>query len=72
MRTTGPVLPALTAGQMRGGGLVAARHLAYRGIDVQVVLARDNPRVPAVDRQLDILHRMDVRILAEPRPHEGE
>ncbi|MFW6204197.1 MAG: NAD(P)H-hydrate epimerase [Actinomycetota bacterium] len=119
MRTTGPVLPALTADQMReidrimidelhidliqmmenagrsladlaqrryapanavvlagpggngGGGLVAARHLANRGIDVQVVLARDTPRVPAVDRQLDILHRMDVPILAQP-PHHTE
>lgn len=119
MRTTGPVLPALTADQMRevdrlmldelhidlmqmmenagrnladlaqrryaptdvvvlagpggngGGGLVAARHLANRGVQVRVVLASDNPRVAATERQLDILRRMDVQTLAEP-PYDAD
>lgn len=117
MRTTGPVLPALTADQMRevdrvmldeqhidliqmmenagrnladlaqhryapanvvvlagpggngGGGLVAARHLANRGAQVHVVIANDNQRVPATERQLDILRRMDIPTLVEPPQH---
>ena len=53
-----------------GGGLVAARHLVNRGISVRVVLATDDPHLaPASLRQLDILRRMDVPILAEPPDH---
>jgi NAD(P)H-hydrate epimerase len=48
-----------------GGGLVAARHLANRGVGVRVVLAGDR-RTPATERQLDIIQRMDVPTLAEP------
>jgi NAD(P)H-hydrate epimerase len=53
-----------------GGGLVAARHLANRGVSVRVVLATDDPHLaPATFRQLDILRRIDVPILAEPPDH---
>jgi len=117
MHHTGPLLPALTADQMRevdrvmvdelhigliqmmenagrnladlaqhrylpaevvvlagpggngGGGLVAARHLANRGVQVRVVLAGEDSQVPAAQRQLDILRRMDVPISAEPPDH---
>lgn len=48
-----------------GGGLVAARHLANRGLAIRVVLTGDR-RIPATERQLDILHRMGVATLAEP------
>jgi NAD(P)H-hydrate epimerase len=44
-----------------GGGLVAARHLANRGVDVAVALshaAQDMTRVPA--HQLDIVSRMGI------------
>jgi NAD(P)H-hydrate epimerase len=44
-----------------GGGLVAARHLSNRGVQVGVVLAALPDRLGAVPRhQLDILTRMDV------------
>lgn len=52
-----------------GGGLVAARHLANRGVQVRVVLASEDPKLPAVKRQLDILRRMDVPLSAEPPDH---
>ena len=52
-----------------GGGLVAARHLANRGVQVRVVLAGEDSQVPAAQRQLDILRRMDVPISAEPPDH---
>lgn len=50
-----------------GGGLVAARHLANRGVDVEVVLsaARAMSEVPA--DQLEILRRMGVPVATEPR-----
>jgi NAD(P)H-hydrate epimerase len=50
-----------------GGGLVAARHLANRGVDVHVVLAADDPRFASASRrQLDIIRRMDLPIAADP------
>jgi NAD(P)H-hydrate epimerase len=50
-----------------GGGLVAARHLANRGVDVQVVLAADDPQFGSASRrQLDIIRRMDVPVAADP------
>ncbi|HEX6327236.1 MAG TPA: NAD(P)H-hydrate epimerase [Jiangellaceae bacterium] len=52
-----------------GGGLVAARHLANRGVQVRVVLASGDPQVPAAKQQLDILRRIDVPITAEPPGH---
>ena len=51
-----------------GGGLVAARHLANRGVDVAVTLGTatdDTAGVPA--HQLDILHRMGVAMPTDPR-----
>jgi len=50
-----------------GGGLVAARHLANRGVRVGVTLGEDRSRVGDVPRhQLSILERMDVPIHPEP------
>ena len=52
-----------------GGGLVAARHLANRGIDVTVTPARpveDFAEVPA--HQASILSRMGVPFNADPQP----
>jgi NAD(P)H-hydrate epimerase len=50
-----------------GGGLVAARHLHNRGVDVSVVLA-----VPvaggAPHHQLEIVRQLGVRIVAKPLP----
>ena len=50
-----------------GGGLVAARHLANRGVAVHVVLADDPSRLGDVPRhQLSILDVMGVRVDREP------
>jgi NAD(P)H-hydrate epimerase len=51
-----------------GGGLVAARHLANRGCQVQVVLSEPDrlTRVPA--HQADILTRMGVTMVGRPAP----
>jgi NAD(P)H-hydrate epimerase len=50
-----------------GGGLVAARHLANRGVAVTVTLARaENELAPVTLQQLDILRRMDVPITSDP------
>lgn len=52
-----------------GGGLVAARHLANRGVPVEVTLARsaqDLTPVPA--HQLDILTCMGITVTDQPRP----
>ncbi|MDQ2873749.1 MAG: NAD(P)H-hydrate epimerase [Actinomycetota bacterium] len=52
-----------------GGGLVAARHLANRGVTVEVSLAgaaRDLRPVPA--HQLDILVRTGISVTDQPRP----
>lgn len=51
-----------------GGGLVAARHLANRGVDVEVVLAAPQRMTPVPDHQLDILRRMGVPVVEQPRP----
>ncbi|MFU8840098.1 MAG: NAD(P)H-hydrate epimerase [Nitriliruptoraceae bacterium] len=50
-----------------GGGLVAARHLANRGVDVEVVLAAPDAMTEVPAHQLDILHRMGVPIQETPR-----
>ncbi len=58
-----PILALAGRGNNGGGGLVAARHLANRGADVQVMLARsleDFGGVPA--HQLDILLAMGVSV----------
>jgi NAD(P)H-hydrate epimerase len=50
-----------------GGGLVAARHLANRGLRVAATLSEDRDRLGDVPRhQLSILERMDVPIVPEP------
>jgi NAD(P)H-hydrate epimerase len=58
-----PILTLAGRGNNGGGGLVAARHLANRGADVQVMLARsmeDFGGVPA--HQLEILLAMGVSV----------
>ena len=50
-----------------GGGLVAARHLANRGVDVEVVLAAPEAMTEVPAHQLDILRRMSVPIVDGPR-----
>jgi NAD(P)H-hydrate epimerase len=51
-----------------GGGLVAARHFANRGVDVTVALARPaSALTPVPAHQYDILRRMGVPIADEPR-----
>lgn len=55
-----------------GGGLAAARHLANRGSDVTVTLARPLDDLAPVPRhQADILDRMDVRFTADPPESEA-
>lgn len=50
-----------------GGGLVAARHLANRGVEVGVTLAAPEPDLaPVPAHQLDILHRMGVTLAPNP------
>lgn len=66
----GPTTVTVLAGSggNGGGGLVAARHLANRGVDVTVTLGRradDLGPLPA--HQYDILRRMGVRVNAEPQ-----
>ncbi|MEU4293181.1 NAD(P)H-hydrate epimerase [Kribbella sp. NPDC026596] len=58
------------AGGNGGGGLVAARHLANRGLEVQVVLDRGADRLTGVPaHQLDILARMGIPIsTGQPGP----
>ena len=50
-----------------GGGLVAARHLSNRGSLVTVVLSDIDHMTPVAARQLDILRRMGVEVISEPR-----
>lgn len=51
-----------------GGGLVAARHLANRGVDVHVVVANDAHAGDATRHQLRTLERMGIRLAAVPEP----
>lgn len=48
-----------------GGGLVAARHLHNRGIEVKVVITEDQ-LAPVTKHQLDIVGRMGIAILERP------
>ncbi len=51
-----------------GGGLVAARHLTNRGVDVSVTLGQPaDSLTPIPKHQLDILNHMAVPIEDEPR-----
>jgi NAD(P)H-hydrate epimerase len=49
-----------------GGGLVAARHLANRGCQVQAVLSEPDRLTPVPAHQADILARMGVTIAGRP------
>jgi len=49
-----------------GGGLVAARHLANRGSEVQVVFSKPDRLTPVPAHQADILARMGVTIASRP------
>jgi len=61
------VLVLAGSGGNGGGGLVAARHLANRGVPVTVALSHDETNLAPVPRhQLDILARMDVTLLDQP------
>src|SRR5215472_971700 len=51
-----------------GGGLVAARHLANRGCQVQVVLSEPDRLTPVPAHQADILTRMGVAMAGRPPP----
>jgi len=52
-----------------GGGLAAARHLANRGVEVHVTLARSGQDLaPVPAHQLDIVTRMRIPVVSEPRP----
>jgi NAD(P)H-hydrate epimerase len=51
-----------------GGGLVAARHLANRGCQVQVVLSEPDRLTPVPAHQADILTRMGVTMVGRPAP----
>lgn len=65
VRRFGPARCSILAGKggNGGGGLVAARHLHNRGVDVRVVLGTpSNALSPAAAHQLDILTRMTVPI----------
>jgi NAD(P)H-hydrate epimerase len=52
-----------------GGGLVAARHLTNRGVAVTVTLSHHRTSMaPVPQHQLEILTKMGVTLLPEPRP----
>ncbi len=51
-----------------GGGLVAARHLANRGVDVAVTLSAPGAMTEVPAHQLGILERMGVAIVDAPAP----
>src|SRR6516162_8691981 len=53
-------------GSNGGGGLVAARHLANRGCQVQVVLSEPDRLTPVPAHQADILARMGVSTASRP------
>lgn len=55
-----------------GGGLVAARHLANRGVDVSVTLGKNPDGLgPVPAHQLDIVRRMGLPVLDQPRPADA-
>ena len=67
LRLFGPTTVAVLAGPggNGGGGLVAARHLANRGVEVEVALSRsgeDFDGVPA--HQLAVLERMQISVFS--------
>lgn len=53
-----------------GGGLVAARHLANRGVGVEVVLTNPDALAPVSRHQFEILSKMNVAISDVPNPSD--
>ena len=51
-----------------GGGLVAARHLANRGVLSSVALSNPDRLAPVPAHQLEIVEHMGVPVLPEPEP----
>lgn len=73
IRLFGPSSALVLAGRAGngGGGLVAARHLANRGVRVAVALSHEETEMaPVPAHQLDIVGRMGIPVLEEPRPAE--
>ena len=71
MRRFGPDSVVVLAGPggNGGGGLVAARHLANRGVAVSIVASSaDLEMTPAAAHQLDIVRRMGLDVSADPAP----
>ena len=69
LRRFAPASVAVLVGP--GGGLVAARHLANRGVAVSVVASSaDSEMSPAAAHQIDIVRRMGLDVSADPRPAE--
>ena len=65
----GRVVVLVGPGGNGGGGLVAARQLANRGVSVSVVLASEPTRLaPVPAHQLDIVERMRIPVLRQPPP----
>ena len=67
--TADPSVVSILAGSggNGGGGLVAGRHLANHGVDVEVSLTRDLDGLSVVTRrQAEILLKMDVRFTDAP------
>ena len=62
-----PVTVLAGSGGNGGGGLVAARHLTNRGVDVAVTMASDQLS-PVTEMQLDIVREMGVPISGDPAP----
>lgn len=65
----GPVVILAGGGNNGGGGICAARHLANRGRDVEVVVASARPG-PAVRHHLTTLGEMGIHPVAEPSRHQ--
>src|SRR5438093_9955181 len=71
MRRFGPDSVVVLAGPggNGGGGLVAARHLANRGVAVSIVASSaDLEMTPAAAHQVDIVRRMGLDVSADPAP----
>lgn len=64
-----PTVVLAGAGGNGGGGLVAARHLANRGVDVTVLLSRaDDAFAPIPRHQLEVVRRMGIAVVDHPPP----
>jgi NAD(P)H-hydrate epimerase len=68
--TPGSVTVLAGPGGNGGGGMVAARHLANRGVSVTVVLPAPDALTAVPGHQADILTRMGVAVTDHPEPAE--